>query len=81
MTKHIMTFATLAVLAAPAFAADNHSYIDSCPANKYECDLAPTTKHVYKDDAPFAASQPTFDDREERRLQENNTRAGVGSSN
>jgi hypothetical protein len=75
MSKYLSALATLAFLSAPAFAGDNHSYIDSCPANKYECEFANTIKGTYKGSAPLAITKQDFDDREERRLQENNTRA------
>lgn len=75
MSKHLLTLATLALLSGPALADNNHDFIDSCESNKYECDQSFTFKGKYRSTAPLSLERPAIDDREERRKQENNTRA------
>lgn len=80
MSKYLVTVATLAMLAAPAIAGQNHDYIDSCFANKYECDYPATYNDKYKRTAPLHVEKQSREEREERRLQEKNDSSDVGGT-
>jgi hypothetical protein len=65
MKKYLIAASTLVALAAPVLADGNHDYIDSCPANKYECDVLPMVNHKHRSVHPFKVYRPDIDERDQ----------------